>query len=360
MPKVGQNFLENVNLKTKPAPNELEFCVFGKGFGECIIVGVGEEFIIVDSFNNPDTHNPIALDYLDAIGVSYDNIKDVVISHWHTDHIAGVSNIFKESKNARVVLSPIIREEKFIEYISLGIKQKKYSTSEFAKVLDYIAKRGSNCVKCASSNTRIFGKTSLSNIELFSLSPQDSEVFDYVSSLVFEKIGQPTSYEYPSENLLSIVLLLKYGNDGILIGGDLETADSEDKGWDAVVNNYEFEVKSSVFKVPHHGSETGHNVRVWKHLLCNKPTSILTSFNRGTKLPKDSDVKRIRDFSKDLYIVGNKVKEDKNIEHRVRKVLKGVKIESISNEVGLVRYRRNLYDLNATAKIECFGAAYLV
>ena len=312
--------------------------------------------MVIDSFNNPLTHNPIALDYLDAIGVSFTQIKDVIISHWHTDHIAGISTILDASTNVKVVLSPIIYEDKFNKYINLGITQKQYSTSEFAKVLQYIEKRGTNCVKCPSANTRILGNTKLSNIELFSLSPQGSEIFDYVSSLVLEKLGQKTSYEYVEDNLLSIVLMVKYANDGILIGGDLENSQNKDKGWDAVINNYEFESKSSIFKVPHHGSETAHNEKVWKILLCDKPVSILTVYNKGYKLPKDSDINRIKNLSKELYIVGNKMKEDKALEHRAGKVLKGIKIKSISNEVGMVRYRRDLQNLNIQPKIEYFGA----
>lgn len=361
MPKIGQNFLEDAKLKIKPTENELDFCVFGRGFGECIVLGIGEEYIIVDSFNNPNTHKPIALDYLDAIGISYDHIKDVIISHWHTDHIAGISTILEASQDAKVVLAPIIYEKEFNKYISLGIKQGLNSTSEFAKVLQYIKKQGSKVVKCVFNNTRIFGNTDLLNIELFSLSPQSSEIFDYISSLVLEKLGQETSYEYVDDNLLSVVLMLKYNGDGILIGGDLETSQNKNKGWDAVVNNYEFDVKSSIFKVPHHGSITGHNDGVWMNLLCDKPISILTVYNKGYKLPSNSDIKRIKNLSKDLYIVGNNnKKEDKELLHDARKAIKDIKIESISNDVGLVRYRRNLRNLSEIPEIEYFGAARLV
>lgn len=360
MPNIGQNFLENANLKIKPSESELEFCVFGRGFGECIVIGIGEDYIVIDSFNNPITHNPIALDYLDAMEVPYDHIKDVIVSHWHTDHIAGISTILEASKNVKVVLSPIIHENKFHFFISLGIQQNQYSTSEFAKVLQYIKKRGINCVKCPTANTKIFGNATLSNVELYSLSPQSYEIFDYISSLISENLGQKTSYEYDDDNLLSIVLMLKYTNDGILLGGDLETSCNKNKGWDAIVNNYELDVKSSVFKIPHHGSVTGHCKGVWETLLCHKPVSILTTYNKGYKLPKESDIDRIKSLSKKLYIVGNNMKEDKDAEHRARKVLRGIKIKSISNEIGMVRYRRNLQNLSVPPKIECFGATHQI
>ena len=54
--------------------------------------------------------------------------------------------------------------------------------------------------------------------------------------------------------------------------------------------------------------------------------------------------------------IKNKMKEDKALEHRAGKVLKGIKIKSISNEVGMVRYRRDLQNLNIQPKIEYFGA----
>ena len=360
MPNIGQNFLEDANLRIKPKESELDFCVFGRGFGECIVLSIGGEYIIIDSFKNPLTKRPIALDYLDAIDVKYDKIRDVVITHWHADHIAGIATILEATSNTKVVLTPIIYEDKFNQYISLGITEGQYSTSEFAKVLRYIKKHGSQCVVCTAANNRIFGNTNLANIELFSLSPQSSEIFDYMSSLVLDKLGQRTSYEYLDDNFLSVVLLLKYDGDGILIGGDLGTSSNKLKEWYAIVNNYELGTKSSVFKIPHHGSVTGHNDGVWENLLCENPTSVLTVYNRGSKLPKESDVQRIKSLSKDLYIVGNNARKDKSLEHHARKILKEAKIDYISNEVGLVRYRRNLQNLTESPKIESFGAARIV
>ena len=56
------------NLKTKqmdnlskPSNDEVEILLFGGGVGECIVIHSGNnEWIIVDSFINTETQNPIA------------------------------------------------------------------------------------------------------------------------------------------------------------------------------------------------------------------------------------------------------------------------------------------------------------
>lgn len=93
MQSTGQDFLKNVS-RTKLKEAEIEISIFGKGFGECIVLCVGEkDCIIVDSFLNPSTQNPIAIDYLKAIDFDCNRIKFVVLTHWHTDHISGISEI---------------------------------------------------------------------------------------------------------------------------------------------------------------------------------------------------------------------------------------------------------------------------
>lgn len=85
----GANFLQDSTemINKPPEYNEYEVAVFGRGYGESIVLSCGNrDFIIVDSFINPDTGRPIALDYLDCMNIKYDRIKQVIITHWHDDH----------------------------------------------------------------------------------------------------------------------------------------------------------------------------------------------------------------------------------------------------------------------------------
>lgn len=353
----GLDFLNNAQLKKKPNANEIEISVFGKGFGECIIIGCGDnEYIVVDSFINPETKNPIAVDYLNAIGVPLSAITTVVLTHWHADHIAGISNLLNlTGQETKIVLSPIINKEKFHEFINLGIKGNKNSTSEFEKVYSLIEKRGAKIIKIANNDTRIFVKNTEPKIEIFSLSPQDEDLIRFINKIIISE-DKITSCEYLEDNLLSIVLLVKFSKDGFLLGSDLENTSTDNQGWNAVVNNYSHtDVKPSVFKIPHHGSENAHNDSIWEKILDQSPLSILTVYNKGFKLPKDSDILRIVKLSKSLFVVGNKSKKDKEMEHKVRKRMPNAKVEIIPQNIGFVRYRKKIND-DIPGTIETFGA----
>jgi len=65
-------------------------------------------------------------------------------------------------------------------------------------------------------------------------------------------------------NYTSIVLWLKHNMDRILLGGDLEEADSYN-GWSILINGLKSTIvdsKANVYKVVHHGSITGHHEKI--------------------------------------------------------------------------------------------------
>lgn len=356
--KNGQDFLTASTIQIPPTDDEIELSVFGRGFGECIILCCGhKEFVVIDSFINSKTKNPIALDYLNAIGVGIAGIKEVAITHWHQDHIAGISKILNHADfNAKIIINPIIKQEKFNEYISCAIAEGNSSTTEFAEVYKFLLKTGLHNIIIPTQHARVYSNEKLQNAEIYTLSPQDSEIASYINNLRMNYEDKKTTYSLPDDNFLSLVMLLKNSNDGILLGGDLENSKDEDSGWNAIVNNYEHtNTRPSVFKVPHHGSDTGYNDRVWKEILDNLPISILSVYNKGNKLPTDNEVERLLSLSKSLYIVGNKNKTNKKLERIIMKSRFGKSITPISTDIGLVRYRKDLK--SGETKIECFGAA---
>jgi glyoxylase-like metal-dependent hydrolase (beta-lactamase superfamily II) len=84
----------------------VEVSLFGPGYGECIVVHLGfDDWIVVDSCIEPDSGKPIALAYLEAIGVAYSRIALVTASHWDDDHIRGISEVFREATGAQFVCS---------------------------------------------------------------------------------------------------------------------------------------------------------------------------------------------------------------------------------------------------------------
>ena len=137
MEQVEQQLFENLQVKTPPQSNEVEISLFGKGFGEALVVHVGDgRYIIVDSFINPTTKNPVAEDYLNSLGVSMDNVVMIISTHWHSDHVAGLYKLFTQCKNAKFVTYPIISQAKFNTFLELGhTYTEKSSTEEFSRIL---------------------------------------------------------------------------------------------------------------------------------------------------------------------------------------------------------------------------------
>src|SRR6266496_6305280 len=74
----------------------------GGGYGESIVVHIGHNnWIVVDSCIDPVTKDSLPLKYLESIGVNPEiSVKMIVCTHWHDDHILGISQLLKSSKNA--------------------------------------------------------------------------------------------------------------------------------------------------------------------------------------------------------------------------------------------------------------------
>lgn len=352
----GQSFLDQSLFRTPPTADEIEITIFGRGFGECIVLCCkNQKFIVIDSFINSSTSNPIAIDYLNSLNLPISSIKEVVLTHWHQDHISGISDILNEaSKEAKLVISPIIREQKFNQYISRGFAENNPSTKEFRKVYDFIRDRNGKNVIFATVDRRIYSNEHEGEAEVYSLSPSDKDLFRFLDKIFLPSSQQATSYCFPSDNLLSIVLLLKYDRDGFLLGSDMESTNSKEDGWGKIVNEYTHsKTKSSVFKVPHHGSITGHLDEIWTTLLQEKPISATTVYNKNGKLPTEEDIERIKALSSKFFVVGNKGKKDKDISLKIKKVMPNTKISTIPQDIGVFRYRKNTVD--GSEKIETFG-----
>ena len=132
------SFLDNLHLSDQPKQGELEISVFGRGFGECIVIGCGNgDYAVIDSFQNAETKRPIALDYLEKIGVDPKTaIKEVIITHWHSDHIGMMSELIKTANNSQIIINPVFsnrnysiiptrwRDYRKIFAISNGIKRQ--------------------------------------------------------------------------------------------------------------------------------------------------------------------------------------------------------------------------------------------
>lgn len=335
-----------------PRPDEIEVSLFGPGIGECIVAHIGyNEWIIVDSCVETSTKEPTPLNYLKKLGVDpCRSVKLFVVTHWHSDHIRGASQIAKECAAATICFSEALMKEEFLTLVSaysglehpVILDRETCGTKEISSIIKTIKARCNQKgpyyplhYDLASANKRIYKRKQHDiKIEIWALSPSSQAIIDSLTE-VARLIPTPSKDEIrkvipvPTKNHNAIVLLLKCDDIiNILLGSDLEETADQLTGWSAVVNsNNRPTGKSKIYKIPHHGSKNAHSHMVWENMLEAQSVGILTTKIGGKAgIPKNSDIKRLKEYTPHLFCTlepsVKKQKHDRIVEKTIKGILK--------------------------------------
>lgn len=356
--------------------NSAEIHIAGQdgGYGETIVSHIGgNEWVIVDSCRNPKTKNPIPLEILEKRGVNLDKVVLVICTHWHRDHINGLSNIISKCNNAVFCFARPSNEKQFYQFICYDYRLKSKfdasSTDEFFKCLKALRDNGDskNFKKRVFADQILHSKMFNGNsVRVTSLSPSQKANADFdveISGL----INTDNDLRIPSKtpNDISIVLLLELGNHSILLGADLEVKDDDEYGWLNITRKSSAiggANKSSLFKIPHHGSENGYHKEIWTVLLDRNPNSILTPFSKHN-LPNDEYVEKYTNLSNTLSFTAKPkfFKKPKKRDPETAKLITdlGVDVSEIGSGFGLVSAFINIDDPDSTWKLDYEGEAFL-
>ena len=357
---------------TPPEVTEFEFSLFGRGtaYGESIVLHLGDnKWGIIDNCINPRTNTPIALEYLKALSVPYQNIEFIVCTHWHQDHITGFTSLVKKCEEADIFLSAAMNSEEHNRMI--GYQAKALSVfnpaKEYVKLCNYMetSKRHPKRV----IQDRILHQTKIGNrdLTLTALSPNDSTIshFEQTIRKQLEKLVATEEGLYkitkPEPNFQSVVLLLTVGDFGLLLGADLEVGTKSDIGWVGVLESKVVTTPSEIFKVPHHGSKNGYDEQIWRKLLKEQPYLALTPMKKGknTLLPTKEMIATFCNLSSHSYITSNPhlrtVKHDTQVRKLIRKM--GEKISKSNYDYGQIRFRKEFATDESEITCELFGTA---
>jgi hypothetical protein len=342
-----------------PTADQIELTVIGPGFGESILIHIGDgRWIIVDSCISYGTGAVAALDYLAGIGVNVATaVQLIVATHWHDDHIRGLYNILRACPSAEFCCSIALGEEEFIAQTKLystgwisaagsGLQESERITSF---LLDQAKSGAKPRLRRALANTRLFSRSDFSHgceVEVTALSPSALEVQSFLEELrrLFPTGRQPKR-RMPTlgPNNGSLVLWISIGPAIILLGADLEERGKAGYGWKAILEDTAAPTgKGQVFKIPHHGSASGHLHEIWTDKLERNPLSVLSPYNRGHKLPTRIDVDRILGYAPNSYSTSRFESarphpRDRAVERQIREM--GVKLHSVKLETGRVTIR---------------------
>ena len=361
-------------LKTPPHNNQVEISLFGPGFGECILIHYADgDWFIVDSCLCPDSKRPISLVYLEELGVEKDNVKGLLLTHWHSDHTSGAFEIIRDCPNARLYLPQALSKKEALSlaymFDSDAFSSVGEEIKEFRKITDFLFqnKQKNRLVTVKTGHSFFMKKTNGHSLRMLALSPSDVAVNWSTTKLSQQlpKVGaQRLKNVVPDDpNLNAVAIHFSYGEMSILLGSDLEESGNHDTGWSAIVNSNLYHEqnlsKSQFFKVPHHGSCNGHHDAVWRDLLAPKPISIETPYSKlANPLPTDDDTARIIALSKSLHVTKKveRKKPPRKRDNSAEKMLKYISKERfvIDKTIGHIQIRfdnQNVRSLETTENV---------
>jgi hypothetical protein len=361
-----------------PSLDEIEISVFGPGYGECIVLHVGENnWIIVDSCVDSNLREPAPLAYLKKIAIDPASaVRLLVATHWQDDHIRGIGEVLEACRTAEFVCSDALKCDEFLTLAraySRRAMQESSGIQEFNHIIEVLRGRhksmkSSHTPKFAVADRILWRKPSNSSggspipCCIKALSPVDAAILagklDIARLLPHEKEPK-RRLPALTPNRAAVVLWVEIGGLNILLGSDLEETNVSTMGWSVIVQSLTRPLeKAGFFKVPHHGSANAHHGEVWSEMLQPEPVAVLTPFHRGAVvLPTLADMDRITRFSPHGFItanpgLGHTKKRHPTVEKMIKEVV-GV-IRPVHPFTGHVRLRVRPPEL---AKIELFGNA---
>jgi hypothetical protein len=340
-----------VTALDRPAPEEIEVTVFGRGFGEAICVHVDQQWFLIDSCLNPETGAVASLEYLEDLELNpADAVELVLVTHWDDDHIKGIGRIVDATADATVVCSAALTNKDVLQFVF----QQASVTGAAGSGLDELR---SVLVSCRATGRLVWAKACLplhprsaGGTPIFTaLSPSDDAVARSIESLISAAkgaIAYPRQYKAPEgPNGASVAAAVRAGEKMVLLGADLSNSDNPLSGWEAVLGFARPDLPVTLVKVPHHGSAGAHHDGMWSELVEAGAIAILTPWTlAGRFLPLADDIDRLKAVAEDVYLTAmptiGRAKKNHEVDKLLTKVA-NVRVDELRGW-GRVRARRKL------------------
>lgn len=344
---------------SKPAPDDIEVSILGggNGYGECIVIHTGfDHWIVVDSAIDPGSKKPLALSYFEEMGVDHAAVVQMIIaSHWHDDHIKGLSDVVSQCPNAVFVCSQALEQKQFLVLLGLddNIPSPNSGIKEFHAIFHQLKSTG-KAIKRGVQD-RIVWKSLHSGstfLEVITLSPSDEAIGLFENQQLRQLLadlesGPASVVRDISPNHTSLVTVVKIGEETICLGGDLENTSKHAMGWQAVLQAQLVPKNTvSLFKVPHHGSQNAYSPEFWNLAMAPDPLAGLTPYARGKKkLPSPSDIANIYRHTAYAYITAPLERgKEKTRDPKAKKMIRdlGYDVREIPFSFGHIRFRKKI------------------
>lgn len=353
-----------------PGPDEVEVSIFGPGKGESILVHLGNgDWMVVDScIDQVDRQHPV-LRYLSEISVDVSTqVKVIVLTHAHDDHIAGASELARAASSAALVTSSALTAPEFFAQVEADANIERQVRpkvrEEYRRFLSLAGPPPKRRITRAVEKLEIWHRKSNDAspaARVVALSPSHHAVTRALSYLAqgTAKVEDRRRLSDADPNEFALALWVEVGQSRMLLGADL-TAGPAGCGWRAVMEWFEPDSQATYFKVPHHGAPNAHHPPVWSELLKEKPVATLAPYRAGrTKRPAPGDIDRICALAGAAFTTADPaaITPSKQVK-RVRAALGDVgrNVRDVWGRSGQVRARRRAED--STWRVETFKPAF--
>ena len=324
----GWNRIATRVAKTKtdllPARDEVEVSLFGPGTGEALAVHLGGgDWMTIDSCVERTSGNHALLGYFESIGVDVArDVRLVVGTHAHDDHLAGIGELFERASGAQFVTSVAQTAEEFLaeveadqdikDELRIGVRD------EYRRIMAEVRRRPysryqRSPILHAGERDRLFHRPEKDGVPaatVTALSPSD--VAQLRAKTFFaqgvSQVGKRKRLKATDPNEIAVAVLVEVGAVVMLFGADLTTGPAG-CGWRRIDDFASELPKSSLFKVPHHGSKNAHYEKTWTNLLAANPVALLAPFlGGGSQVPSRSEKQAILARTDRAHIVASTTK----------------------------------------------------
>lgn len=175
------------------------------GQGDSILVECDGQNILIDT--GPSDSSSKLVKYLK--GMKIKNINALILTHPHEDHIGGALKVLKNFNVSKIYGS-----------------RAKSLTPTFKELAKYIIKKGKKITVLKGSYD-----ININNVKMHVICPLENN--------------------YKNLNDYSLVINMEYGNFNFLFTGDMENTEEKE-----FLKHYTPSDKTTILKVPHHGSST--------------------------------------------------------------------------------------------------------
>jgi hypothetical protein len=306
-----------VTRSKAPQADEVEVSLLGPGTGEAVVLHLGDnDWVVVDSCIHRDTRENAVVEYLDLLGVEPGDVRVLIASHAHDDHITDFATLVETYPDALVACSMATTSEEFFALLEqdvhfLELRHSVYK--EFNRIFDLMRERRNGSrgytYTWAIETRELWRRPGTSAVPAASvraLSPSDVAVTrskEAFASLAAAAGETPTIPQH-DPNELAVAAWIEVGSRRILLGSDLKKGPAG-CGWGRVVTaaltNGE---RASVYKVAHHGDPRADHPGVWADLLEPKPTAIVAPY-RPSHRPRAEDLLRLCNRTDETYVTAH-------------------------------------------------------